>query len=478
MRNFFLVMLLVSSQYAFAGKVSTSELVDLLKTSKALGGYMRSTILPPSWWDRTVSRLAMHDAYNSVYPVFRTYTDFHFETHRDPELVGEAAALSALDQFFELTTKDADVLIKPQDLKAFKQKREELTKQIKILSDRFDPLILAEGRSNARQIVEYYLFVLRVNDMGNEKQYHESNAPGQFRREPGAATDSYLPLVGAKKMVLSDVSEVTQNLFSAVPNFAAPYIDDVNEVRCLGRAADAKGNPVTGPGCVTSISANQLQEMALGKDIGTIIWQTMDELVVLTQMSFAEGLRLYAGMAGVVFDEDVISWSLRFQVNHWRPINVNRSGFGKEISGFVVEPNWNARSGWLPEFPDYPSGSQAGYAAAIAWLAQVLDENPAHQKHGTDFSMIMGKPYAVQMSAEYFLNNQSQKVTKSFTDFSEMLRLQGEARILVGDHFRFSVRDGRILGERVSTQSWKKGFLARIGAANDQGHSHLAKATR
>jgi hypothetical protein len=423
----------------------------------AINNFIRPDL--DGWWrEYTMAHLAMHDALNFIEPSYRTYmAKDSLPAQAQYPLDSEAAAIEAGYQ----------VLVD-----AINQRDEATRVVLRTNLDAIYNRIMAKIPDTVQktngiqfgQIVAAKYIAHRYDDGGREK-YRLGDGAGQFRLE-----DDSLPLSDehwayAKSFAFCDLNSTWSDFKMPAPD-SQEYFDDLQETRCVGRKSTDDGYNVAQKDCVDRdgkeirASEQDLQYNAiLSVGYGTS-YRLTRELLAQMNSSFAESLRLLAGVSVAVADGSIGSWSARMHFNHWRP----RSAYGDpEVTtyapGSVYDPEWRNRSGETVEFPEFPSGSQAIFGSAIGYL-KLYFENEKGLQNGYDLSSL---GYILKYpEGKYMFEGQEKTFAYETSNVREAMRLAGETRITVGDHFRFSVTTGAKYGPRIGKKVYRKNLLAPL----------------
>jgi hypothetical protein len=245
--------------------------------------------------------------------------------------------------------------------------------------------------------------------------YTFSSAAGQYQPTPGGSgPPKFRTLATTMPFALASPSQFRP---AGPPALTSDrYTAAFREVKALG------GLTSTGRSTYQTQTATFWQV-----DTPTGQWDRVaDYLAMTNHLNLMASARLLARVNIAIADATIAVFDAKNAYNFWRPataiVQADSDGNPDTISDAT----------WLPllitpYFQEYPSAHSAISSAAATTLASVFGPN-------TQFTVTSsGLP----------------GVTRSFTSFSDAVAQVGEARILAGFHFRFSVDDGIALGSNV-----------------------------
>jgi hypothetical protein len=245
--------------------------------------------------------------------------------------------------------------------------------------------------------------------------YTFSPAPGQYQATlPGSGPPKFRTLATTTPFALTSPSQFRP---AGPPALTSDrYTASFNEVKALG----GKTSTVR---TVTQTETATFWQV----DTPTGQWDRVaDSLAMQNHLNLMASARLLARVNIAIADATIAVFDAKNAYNFWRPATaiVQADADGN--------PNTASDALWVPllttpYFQEYPSAHSGISSAAATALASVFGSN-------AQFTVTSaGLP----------------GVTRSFNNFSDAVAQVGDARILAGFHFRFSVEDGIVLGSSV-----------------------------
>ena len=137
---------------------------------------------------------------------------------------------------------------------------------------------------------------------------------------------------------------------------------------------------------------------------------------------------LWAGFA----DAGIGCWNAKYTFSFWRPVTAIPVGGGNPA--LTADPNW-LPLGTTPSHPEYPAGHACVTGAVSTILAGYFSPKLA-------------------FSVDSLVTN----TTRTFTSTGALAREVEKARVYAGFHYRHSVVQGRVLGNKVGRQLVRKYF--------------------
>jgi membrane-associated phospholipid phosphatase len=245
--------------------------------------------------------------------------------------------------------------------------------------------------------------------------YTFSSTPGQYQPTPGGSgPPKFRSLATTTPFALTSPSQFRP---AGPPALTSErYTASFKEVKALGGLTS------------TSRTAYQAQTATFWQvDTPTGQWDRVaDYLAMQNHMNLMASARLLARVNIAIADSTIAVFDAKNAYNFWRPATAIVQA---DTDG---NPNTISDATWLPllttpYFQEYPSAHSGISSAAATALASVFGPN-------AEFTVTsVGLP----------------GVTRSFNSFSDAVAQVGDARILAGFHFRFSVEDGIALGSSV-----------------------------
>ena len=142
-----------------------------------------------------------------------------------------------------------------------------------------------------------------------------------------------------------------------------------------------------------------------------------------------DSARLFALLHVALFDAYVATWDAKYAYNHWRPYTAIRAGADDGNAATAGDADWESLLP-APPFPEYASAHAAGCAAAFAVL---------ESEWGNSVPFTMGTTTAPEGMPE-----------RSFRGFSAATEECADSRVQLGWHFRYATDAGAALGRRVA----------------------------
>lgn len=433
-------------------------------------------------WDagKTNLMISMHDSSSAIYGKYRTYQTINPDLIQIPDSMNrlhaaESASLHAVVENLNRIEAQWKSRLNLEDEANYNKLRGEMDAIIAGLLNLFSPEEVEYTKPLAATVVAQLVDNLRKDPAGQLKEYQMGNLPGQFRYEPENFPDSLIQYVGAKPYATCDFEALTAEMKKEIPPFDSEYVTQVEEIRCLGRSGDNDGNSVLGPNCARTINDDELKSMTLGYASFDALAEIRSYIAKSRNYGFLDSLRVRTLSAVGGFDSTRHTWTVRPFLNHWRPASAMRSGSGGEVSLWPIETNWNYRDPDNFCEPEYPSGNASNVAMNSALIERLLSEDPRNAGLGRNIITIDGEDPKIQWQGTYKNNNTEISVSEKVVNLDQFSAAIEDARVFSGAHFRFSVRDGTKLGNRIGHQIWNNGFLARVGGANDKGGAFLTE---
>jgi hypothetical protein len=139
--------------------------------------------------------------------------------------------------------------------------------------------------------------------------------------------------------------------------------------------------------------------------------------------------RIFAQINMSLFDTYVAVWDSKYEYNHWRPYTAIRQAADDGNPHTSHDPAWEPLKP-TPPFPEYVSAHAAGCAAAFAVLASAFGDDV---------------PFTMET-----LTASPGMPTRSFKAFSQATEECADSRVRLGWHFRYATDEGLKLGSRVA----------------------------
>jgi hypothetical protein len=343
--------------------------------------------------------IAMHDALNSIAPVYETYSLQQQDKKADPVAALSAAAHEVLVGSFPGRKEqlDAELAHAMKDVKSATAKEHGL----------------ALGRAAGKAII-----ALRANDDVSRNPVAEITnpvEPGLYQPVPPTPF-VYAPFWAT----LKPFSLESPQQFRIVPMpglGSTEYTEDLNEVKLKG----SKEN-----------STRTAEETTIAKfwyEFSEIGWNRVTATVAADKnLDLLSTARLFALVNIAMADSYIAGWDSKFHYNFWRPYTAIRAAATDGNDNTSEDTSWEPLMN-TPPVHDYPSTHSALGNAAATVLREVIGSN-------TGFTMTSSTADPVNS-------------TRSFVSFSQAAVENADSRVFAGVHFRFSCERGLGLGERI-----------------------------
>jgi hypothetical protein len=144
--------------------------------------------------------------------------------------------------------------------------------------------------------------------------------------------------------------------------------------------------------------------------------------------------RLFAHLNMSLFDGYVANWDSKYEYNHWRPYTAIRAAADDGNGETTADSGWEPLRPTSPS-PEYASAHATGCAASMEVLERTFGNHAA-------FTMVTttappGMP------------------TRSFSSFGAAARECADSRVRLGWHFRYATEAGLTLGQRVARHTMR-----------------------
>ena len=254
--------------------------------------------------------------------------------------------------------------------------------------------------------------------------------PGEYQCTPGSPFIAFEVWENVTPFVLKDSSQ-----FRPGPPYAVnkkKYTADFNEVKSLG------GDGITTPSART---ADQTEIALFWWESSPLKWNRIARAVsVDTGLDLWENARLFGLLNLALADGYIAMVATKNHYNYWRPITAIRTG---DTDG---NPDTTGDPAWTPLRPTPPDREYAsGHSIEGGAAAEVLK-----QFFGTDRISFQG--CGVTLPAGSTCSDPS-PVLRSYTSFSQAAAENAYSRILIGFHFRKSVKEGTDYGRKIGKRA-------------------------
>lgn len=175
-------------------------------------------------------------------------------------------------------------------------------------------------------------------------------------------------------------------------------------------------------------------------------------LVIKENLNLWEATRLFALLNMGIFDAYVSVFYNKFHYNHWRPYTAIRWAANDGNPDTAPDTTWNNLHKHTYSFPSYPSAHGTASAAAMNVLADTF---------GNNFSFRM-TTREVDKAGPFSGKVEMDPPTRSFNSFSEAAMECSRSRVYLGIHFRYDSVESYELGKQIGTYGWKN-YLRPMG---------------
>lgn len=368
------------------------------KAYEAMGGAAYQHSLMASRVN-AMTQLAMHDALNSIIPVYETYVFSGNDPDANPEAAAASAAHTVLAGLFPEKQSFLDSALQ-QSLLAVtdgeaKKKGMELGRQAgqAILADR------ANDGSDGNPI----------------SAVAPSTVPGVYQAVP--------PMEFVFAPYWDDVKLFgleRKDQFRSAPHpslESAEYAQAFQEVKETG---------------VQNSATRTAEQSAYAKfwyEFSEAGWNRIARTVTVSKdLNLYAAARLLALVNMALADSYIAGWDAKNHYNFWRPYTAIRNASTDNNDATSPDASWVPAEA-TPPVQDYPSTHSALGNAAATVMARLLGDN-------TPFSMT--SPTALPAGS-----------IRSFSSFAEAARENADSRVRAGIHFRFACDAGLDLGHKV-----------------------------
>ena len=377
--------------------------------------------------------LAMHDALNTIAPVYERYVY--------DGAVDEAEAASADEA---AVADGAAGVAACAEAVAARAAYEVLRSQYPGARARLDSLLsqLEGASSSAQQGAAIALGTAAAEAVVRSREGDGWDGPGsyEFARGPGRYQttpdwDGFVLQPGfraARPFAIESVAAFRPPPPPALTD--ERYARDYNEVKEYGAAGSAVRT--------TDQTAYAVWWMEFAE--GSVN-RLARRLVMEQELDLWEAARLFAHLHMALFDGYIVNWDSKYEYDHWRPYTAIRAAAEDGNSATSPASDWQSLRP-APPFPEYASAHATGCAAAFTVLAAALDETP--------FTMTT-------------LTAPERMPERSFPDFAAAARECADSRVQLGWHFRYSTDAGLVTGERVAAHVLKTKLRAVASARHD-----------
>lgn len=157
--------------------------------------------------------------------------------------------------------------------------------------------------------------------------------------------------------------------------------------------------------------------------------------------------RMFAWLNMALFDGYIATWDSKYEYNHWRPYTAIREAQADGNPDTTPDTGWEPLSP-TPPFPEYASAHSVACAASFGVLRRTF---------GDEVAFTMATTTAP-----------SDMPTRSFTSFTAAASECADSRVRLGWHFRYATDAGLALGRQVGR------YIIRTTLRGDCGHPRVA----
>ena len=150
---------------------------------------------------------------------------------------------------------------------------------------------------------------------------------------------------------------------------------------------------------------------------------------VVDTLTTAQNARLFALLNLALADSVIAFYDAKYTYNFWRPVTAIRAADTDGNLKTDADPNWLPEVGKTAPDPSYPGAHAVISAAAAAVLTDVLG----------------AEPFKFSVTSEVMPGAE-----RSFQAFAAAAQEATLSRIFAGQHFRFDLSAGRVLGLQVA----------------------------
>lgn len=343
--------------------------------------------------------IAMHDALNSIAPVYETYSLQKQDKNADPVAALSAAAYTVL-------------------VKSFPDKKEQLDAKLAQVIKDVKSTDAKERGLALGQLAGEAIVALRNDDGAFQNPIAEVNNP----QEPGLYQPvPPTPFVYAPfwaTLPTFGLESPQQFRITPMPALnSAQYTEDFNEVKQKGSKENSTRTP---------------EETTIAKfwyEFSEIGWNRVTATVAADKnLDLLSTTRLFALVNIALADSYIAGWDSKFHYNFWRPYTAIRAAATDGNENTKEDVAWKPLMN-TPPTQDYPSTHSALGNAAATVLNKLV---------GSDTGFTMTSTSAEPVNS-----------TRSFANFSQAAVENADSRVFAGIHFRFSCEGGMVLGQKI-----------------------------
>jgi len=355
----------------------------------------------PRGW--TMMFLAMHDALNSIVPVYRTYAHYDLRPRAHPTA---AAAQAAHDVMLHIYPTRRAVI--DAELATWLERvPDEDRKALGIELGKASAAAIIAAREGDRMLV-----------VGN---YEPKSAarPGDYRLVPPLNFVYFPAFAESQTFAIGSVKEFLPGPPPALTS--STYASSYNEVKKLGQKGSSSRTQDQ-----TNLGAWWLEfiEVQFGR--------VMRQIAKSRNIGLYHAVRMFALVHMAHIDSTVAVWHAKQIYDFWRPTHAIQFAENDGNPATAPDPHWVGEH-IVPPVQEYPSAHAIQCQAVTKTLEGIL---------GTD-----NVSFATQSTTAL-----PQNQTRSFDKLSTAARECRESRIMTGFHFRFSLEASIPMGNRIAKQ--------------------------
>ncbi|WP_431129166.1 vanadium-dependent haloperoxidase [Flagellimonas flava] len=371
---------------------------------------------------RTISmmHIAIHDALNSISPVYNNYS------FSEPNGQGDPLATAAYASYLVATAQYPD-------------RRDEFDAELHLwLPDPENPY--SNAKALAEKSVKAILQKRQQDDWDGEAEYTwHPMAPGVYAEfnEHSGTPEGFIFGSGWAKAEPFMLPEPDHFRSPPPPDIQSEaYTEAFNEVKEVGSTQNE------------TRTADQAHLAMWWKDfVENSHNRLARQLVLKEELNLWEAARLYALMNMAVYDAYINVFDNKFHYNHWRPYTAIRWAENDENPNTQPDLEWNNLHKHTYAFPSYPSAHGTASSAAMETLAHTLGK-------GNDYDFVM-VTQEVDIAGPFSEKMEMHPPTRSFTSFTEAGLEASLSRIYLGIHFRYDSEEGHRLGREIGNYAVK-----------------------
>jgi hypothetical protein len=377
-----------------------------------------------------MTHLAIHDALNSIRPVYATYAHhLPHNAHASPEA---AVAAAAHDTLAAMTGKD-----NPQLEEAYAHALQRLP------DDTARSEGIALGGAVARAILAQ-----RRNDHADQAESRfavEPFAPGRYEPTPPNFDPPIVPgWQGVAPFVMHDAAQFRPPAPPALDS--EEYARQYNEVKQVGALHHARR------------TSRQTDIAKFWSGDALASWNQIARNVVNARardndphndLDLWQSARLFAMLDAATADSFISGWEAKFHYLNWRPVTAIRHGDADGNPATNADPNWEPLLP-TPAHPEYPSTHSVIAAASARVLNCALGADRVGFSVDSD-KLLLGR-------------------TRHYDSFSQAAQELALSRLYAGAHFRVANTRGLEQGDRIGRYACDQ-FLAPTSGTAMTSHA-------